>query len=80
MQNKSKNIIGPRLASLRASGKMTQAEVATVSRRHGAKLDRAAVAKIETGIRGVLDYELVALAKSLRVPVQSLLRQRRKSK
>jgi HTH-type transcriptional regulator, cell division transcriptional repressor len=80
MRNKSKNIIGPQLAAARKKHRpvLTQLEVAERSRQFGAELDRAAVAKIETGIRGVLDYELVALAKALRVSVQSLLRQTRK--
>ena len=39
----------------------------------GVSIDRAGVAKIETGIRGVLDYELVALSKALDVKVAWLL-------
>ena len=39
----------------------------------GVSIDRAGVAKIETGIRGVLDFELVALAKALGVKVTWLL-------
>jgi hypothetical protein len=36
-------------------------------------LDRAAIAKIENDLRGVLDYELRALAKALGVRVDWLL-------
>lgn len=39
----------------------------------GVSIDRAGIAKIETGIRGVLDFELVALAKALNVKVTWLL-------
>ncbi|MDE3065936.1 MAG: helix-turn-helix transcriptional regulator [Verrucomicrobiota bacterium] len=39
----------------------------------GVSIDRAGVAKIETGIRGVLDFELVTLAKALGVKVTWLL-------
>ena len=39
----------------------------------GVTIDRAGIAKIETGIRGVLDFELVALAKALHVRVTWLL-------
>lgn len=39
----------------------------------GVSIDRAGVAKIETGIRGVLDFELVALSKALEVKATWLL-------
>jgi transcriptional regulator with XRE-family HTH domain len=39
----------------------------------GIQLDRAAVAKIENGLRHVLDYELKALARVLGVEVDWLL-------
>ena len=39
----------------------------------GVRIDRAGIAKIETGIRGVLDFELMALAKALNVKVTWLL-------
>jgi hypothetical protein len=39
----------------------------------GVELDRAAIAKIENGLRGVLDYELAAIACALGVRVRRLL-------
>jgi hypothetical protein len=39
----------------------------------GVQLDRSAVAKIENGLRHVLDYELEALAYTLNVDVRWLL-------
>lgn len=39
----------------------------------GVQLDRSAVAKIENGLRHVLDYELEALAYALNVDVRWLL-------
>ena len=41
--------------------------------RRGIQLDRAAIAKIEVGIRHVFDYELRALAHALGVEVNWLL-------
>lgn len=81
MRNKSKNIIGRQLAAARKTHRppLTQMEVAARARRFGAELDRAAIAKIETGIRGVLDYELVALSKAAGTTVGALLRRRRGS-
>lgn len=78
MQRKSKNIVGPQIAAARKrhSPPLTQMEIAKRAQRFGAELDRAAVAKIETGIRGVLDYELVALSKATGCSVSALLRKR----
>lgn len=38
----------------------------------GVHVDRSAVARIEMGKRYVLDYEVLALASALRVPVEQL--------
>ena len=42
--------------------------------KYGVSLSRTQMVKIEAGTRPVFDYEAVALAKALRVPVVSLLR------
>jgi len=39
----------------------------------GTNLDRAAIAKIENGLRAVLDYELQLLATSLGVSIRHLV-------
>jgi hypothetical protein len=39
----------------------------------GSRLDRAAIAKIERNLRYVADYELVAMARALRVSPVRLL-------
>ncbi len=41
---------------------MTQLELAEKSHALGIKLDRASIAKIENGLRCVLDYELAGIA------------------
>ena len=75
-ERRSKNITGERIAQARAKSTppMTQADLAKAVCKHGAKIDRAGIAKIETGIRGVGDFELVALAKALAVSMTWLLR------
>jgi transcriptional regulator with XRE-family HTH domain len=75
MQSRKKNISGVNIARRRREIRppMTQLELARAVRKLGVGLDRAAIAKIETGIRGVLDYELVAIAKALRVPVAKMI-------
>ena len=57
----------------KAQPPITQDELSKKLTKLGASIDRAGVAKIETGIRGVLDFELVALAKALEVKVTWLL-------
>jgi hypothetical protein len=72
---KPKNIVGGRVRQARAKCKppLTQKELSTRVIKCGVDIDRAGVAKIETGIRCVLDYEVLAIAKALRVSVGWLL-------
>lgn len=53
--------------------RVTQDDLSGRLARNGIQLDRAAIAKIETDQRGVLDYELKALAEALGVDVVWLL-------
>ncbi|MEO5803024.1 MAG: helix-turn-helix transcriptional regulator [Verrucomicrobiota bacterium] len=75
MGQPSQNLIGERVKKARADAKppLTQDELSKKLSKLGASIDRAGIAKIETGIRGVLDYELVAIAKALGVKVTWLL-------
>jgi transcriptional regulator with XRE-family HTH domain len=70
------NLVGDRVKEARGSTHppITQEELSRRLGKLGVSIDRAGVAKIETGIRGVLDFELVALAKVLDVEVTWLLR------
>jgi transcriptional regulator with XRE-family HTH domain len=67
------NLIGDRVKEARNKAQLTQDELSQKLSKQGVSIDRAGVAKIETGIRGVLDFELVALAKALNVKVTWLL-------
>ena len=71
----SQNLIGERVKEARGKARppLTQEELSKKLTKLGISIDRAGVAKIETGIRGVLDFELVALAKVLTVRVTWLL-------
>lgn len=71
----TKNIIGRRVAEARKhfAPPLTQDALSGRLARIGTQLDRAAIAKIERNHRYVLDYELKALARVLRVDVQWLL-------
>jgi hypothetical protein len=70
-----KNIVGRRVAEARRSSspRLTQDDVSGQLARVGIQLDRAAVAKIESGDRYVLDYELKAFAEVLGADVTWLL-------
>lgn len=72
---KLKNVIGRRVAERRGSLQppLTQDALSGRLARIGVQLDRAAIAKIETNRRHVLDYELKALAEVLGVQVDWLL-------
>jgi HTH-type transcriptional regulator, cell division transcriptional repressor len=69
------NIIGDRVKEARSSANppLTQDQLSKRLIKLGVSIDRAGIAKIETGIRGVLDYELVALGRALGVKVTWLL-------
>jgi len=69
------NLVGKRVKDARSKAQppITQEELSKRLSKLGVSVDRAGVAKIETGIRGVLDFELVALAKALEVKVTWLL-------
>lgn len=70
-----KNVVGQRIAMARGRLKtlLTQLELSKRVKRLGVDIDRAGIAKIERGLRGVQDYEIVPLAKVLKVSVNWLL-------
>lgn len=72
---KRKNISGRRIQEARGRSRppLTQDRLSGKLARLGVQLDRAAIAKIESNLRGVLDFELRALAKVLGVRVDWLL-------
>jgi transcriptional regulator with XRE-family HTH domain len=69
------NLVGERVKQARnnAQQPITQDALSKKLVKLGVTIDRAGIAKIETGIRGVLDFELMALAKALNVKVTWLL-------
>lgn len=67
------NLVGERVKEARGKAQLTQEALSKKLAKLGVSIDRAGIAKIETGIRGVLDFETVALAKALDVKVTWLL-------
>ena len=76
MADLRQNLIGERVKQARTDARpaLTQDGLSKRLATLGVSIDRAGIAKIETGIRGVLDFELVALAKALGVTVNWLLK------
>lgn len=79
MKHPEKNVSGPQIAATRKRHRppLTQLELSKRVRIAGTELDRAAIAKVENGLRGVLDYELVALAKALGVSISALVKRKK---
>ena len=69
-----RNVIGPQIRSIRLQAKpsITQEDLVGRLATHGIYLDRTAVARMENNSRFIRDYEIVAIAKCLRVSVSSL--------
>ena len=73
MPQAGQNLVGERVKEARTKAEFTQDALSQKLGKLGVSIDRAGVAKVETGIRGVLDFELVAFAKALDVKVSWLL-------
>ena len=68
------NICGPRIKQIRQKLKMPQAELAAaINVDFGVKIDRSDISEIEREVRGLKDYELIAIAKVLYVSPAWLL-------
>lgn len=70
-----KNLIGPKVRAARQNAEppVSQDQLAGQLARRKIALDRTAISRIESQDRQVTDYELVAIAKSLKVSVDYLL-------
>jgi hypothetical protein len=78
-QSKPLNIVGERVREARLNQKppLTQDQLSGKLAAVGVALDRAAISKIEIGMCCVLDFEVKALAKVLRVSSAWLLGERK---
>lgn len=62
------NAVGPLIRKYRCRRNLTQDALATKLQLAGLDMGRAAVAKIESRIRSVYDYELIVIARVLKIP------------
>src|ERR1044071_9134700 len=67
-----RNVVGPRIREVRAKKRLTQPMLVARCQLLGWDISRETMAKIESQIRWVSDFELLALAKALEVSVQEL--------
>ena len=73
-----RNDAGPKIKKLRLAAKPTvsQDDLAGRLAARGITLDRSAISRIESQTRIIMDYELVAIARSLKVSPAALLASR----
>ncbi|MBN1269483.1 MAG: helix-turn-helix transcriptional regulator [Kiritimatiellae bacterium] len=63
-----RNSVGPLIRKYRCQANLTQDGLAAKLQLAGLDMDRTAVAKIESRIRSVYDYELIVIARVLAIP------------
>jgi transcriptional regulator with XRE-family HTH domain len=70
----ARNLIGPKVRQVRRllTPRVSQEDLAGRLAKEGIALDRSAVSRIENQERYVMDYEILAIAKCLKVPVGQL--------
>ncbi len=72
---KSKNICGERIRLARLKQKKSQTDIsAEMEIDYGIKIDGSTMGKIERGVRGIYDYELLALSEILDISLVWLLK------
>lgn len=69
-----RNIVGPVVRQLREQQRLTQPELAARLNLAGWDISRETLAKIESQIRWVADFELLKLADALQVRPEALLK------
>lgn len=75
-QKEKKNVFGPAIRDARkkASPPITQDELSARLATKGLILDRSAISRIEKRERYLMDYELVAIAAALRIPITKIIK------
>lgn len=73
-QKDKKNIFGPavRKARIHSNPPITQDELSARLATKGLVLDRSAISRIEKRERYLMDYELIAICKALRVSIHQI--------
>jgi transcriptional regulator with XRE-family HTH domain len=72
-----KNIVGPKIRIARNNSGISQEKLATRLQVRGIRIDRSAIAKIETGRRPVSDIEIAAIVEILGIELSWLFADRK---
>lgn len=67
-----RNIVGQQVMRLRSQQCLSQQQLAVACQVAGWDVSRGVIARIEGGVRWVADFEVLELAKVLKVPVPEL--------
>ena len=74
MAKRFRNILGPKIREMRLRAGLSQDDLAARLQLAGLEnLDRVAVAKIESQIRSIFEYELIVLGSVLKVTPEELM-------
>ena len=69
MTVRKKNIVGNRIRQARTQQEISQDDLSGRLAKLGVSIDRAGIAKIESGTRRVYDFELQAFSRALKKPI-----------
>lgn len=72
-----RNVIGPRIRKARRESRpaVSQEDLAARLAIRGVYFDRSAISRMEGGLRFIRDYEIIAIADALGVPIGALFGQ-----
>jgi len=70
----NRNIIGNRIREIRNNASITQEDLTARLNVLGIDIDRPMVSKIENCTREIVDYEIKAFAKALKVSIEDLFK------
>lgn len=70
----TRNVVGLQTRTIRLQAKLpiTQEDLVGRLAKRGIYVDRTAIARMENNTRFIRDYEILSIAKCLRVPISSL--------
>lgn len=66
------NIVGKQIRAIRKEKKLTQEQLTAKCNLEGFDISRGTLAKIESGVRQVIDIEIVFISKALCIDVSNL--------